>query len=303
MEERQPRRGGLVGPLLLIGLGATFLLNNLGMLEWGVWLTLLQLWPVLLIAIGLELLIGRRSTWGSLIAVALIILVFVGALALSLNREATRGRIIDERIAQSLEGASEARVVIQVDAGKLILKAASESAFLIEGNVRTTSGPKITHSYQVLGKRGVYTLSTEKGQDNLYLMRGDIERSWDLALNPQLPLELEVALAVGEADLDLSKLRLSALKVSMAVGRTHVTLPAEGKLKADLGGAIGEIEIIVPKGMAVRVDSGVALGTTTAPTGYTHSERVYTSPGYANAESRMDIKVGLAIGRVIIREE
>ena len=46
--ERSPRRGGLVGPAILVALGVVFLLNNLGYLGWGVWGTLLRLWPVLL---------------------------------------------------------------------------------------------------------------------------------------------------------------------------------------------------------------------------------------------------------------
>jgi hypothetical protein len=301
--EGEKRRGGLVGPLLLIGLGIVFLLNNLGWLDWGIWWTLLRLWPVILIAIGVDLLIGRRSAWGSLAAIGLIALVFVAALALSLTRATTRSTAADEHITQPLGGAREARVLIRADAGKLTLKAATESASLIEGDIHATGGPQITHSYQVEGERGVFTLGADKWQDNMYFMRGDIQRSWDFALNPEIPIDLEAALAVGDADLDLSGLRLSALKVGTAVSQMRVTLPAEGKFQATIGGAIGEIEIIVPKGMAVRVNSGVALGTTQAPAGYVRSNHYYTSPGYSGAESKADIKVGLAIGRVVITEQ
>jgi hypothetical protein len=301
--EQEPRRKGLVGPLLLIGLGIVFLLNSLGMLDWGVWWTLLRLWPVLLIALGIELLVGRRSAWGSLAAVALIVLVFVAALALSIARTPALSVAADEHIAQPLQGATEARVLIQADAGKLDLKAAAESASLIEGDISASGGPQISHSYRVEGKKGIYTLSADKWQDNLYVLRGDVQRSWDLALNPEIPIDLEAALAVGEADLDLSGLRLSALKVGTAVSHARIRLPVEGNLKATFAGAIGEIEIIVPKGMAVRVDSSVALGSTNAPSSYARNDHIYTSPGYASAESKTDIKAALAIGRINIREE
>ena len=100
------------------------------------------------------------------------------------------------------------------------------------------------------------------------MLRGDVQRSWDFALNPEIAIDLEAALAVGEADLDLSGLRLSALKVGTAVSHARIRLPVEGNLKATIAGAIGEIEIIVPKGMAVRVDSSTALGSTNAPASY-----------------------------------
>ena len=48
-------RGGLVGPILLIGLGLVFLLTNLGMLSTSIWGVLLRIWPVILIAIGVDL--------------------------------------------------------------------------------------------------------------------------------------------------------------------------------------------------------------------------------------------------------
>ena len=79
------------------------------MLDWGVWWTLLRLWPVLLIALGIELLVGRRSAWGSLVAVALIVLVFVAALTLSIARTPALTVAADEHIAQPLQGATEKR--------------------------------------------------------------------------------------------------------------------------------------------------------------------------------------------------
>jgi len=42
-----------------------------------------RLWPVLLIAIGLDILFGRRSAIGSLIALVLVIAVIAGAVWLA----------------------------------------------------------------------------------------------------------------------------------------------------------------------------------------------------------------------------
>ena len=42
VEERK-QRGSLVGPVILIGLGVVFLLNNLGVLAWSVWEVILRI--------------------------------------------------------------------------------------------------------------------------------------------------------------------------------------------------------------------------------------------------------------------
>lgn len=67
----------LLGPLLLIGAGVVFLLNNLGVLPWGVWETLGRLWPLFLIAIGIDLVVGRRKPLISLLIILGLVVVGV----------------------------------------------------------------------------------------------------------------------------------------------------------------------------------------------------------------------------------
>ncbi|MFN8595566.1 MAG: DUF5668 domain-containing protein [Anaerolineae bacterium] len=45
-------------PIVLIGAGVIFLPNNLGVIQGNPWSVIWRLWPVLLIALGLEILIG-----------------------------------------------------------------------------------------------------------------------------------------------------------------------------------------------------------------------------------------------------
>jgi hypothetical protein len=73
----------LFWPVLLTGIGALATLSGLGWLPAWRLLSLLNLWPVLLIAAGLQLLFGRRSAWvsgliGLLIVAALFFLGFAG---------------------------------------------------------------------------------------------------------------------------------------------------------------------------------------------------------------------------------
>ncbi|MFQ5812923.1 MAG: LiaI-LiaF-like domain-containing protein [Anaerolineae bacterium] len=63
------RRVSLVGPVILIGLGVIFLLSNMGLLAWSVWEVIFRLWPILLVALGLEIILSRLSAWGSLLAI------------------------------------------------------------------------------------------------------------------------------------------------------------------------------------------------------------------------------------------
>jgi len=76
--KRLYRKVSLVWPLILIGLGIIFLLNNLGALDWDVWFLIVRLWPLLLIAVGLDVLLGRRAGIWAALTVFIIIWLFVG---------------------------------------------------------------------------------------------------------------------------------------------------------------------------------------------------------------------------------
>src|SRR3990172_5801485 len=91
-------RSSLVGPVILIGFGVILLLNNLGLLSWTIWDTLFRLWPVILIAIGLDILIGRRSLWGSLLSAALVLAILGGAIWLFASRPAGGEGVTTEQI-------------------------------------------------------------------------------------------------------------------------------------------------------------------------------------------------------------
>lgn len=54
--EAPRQRGSIVGGIVLIGLGGFFLMLQMGWL-WGIW----EIWPVILIIVGVALLIGSIS--------------------------------------------------------------------------------------------------------------------------------------------------------------------------------------------------------------------------------------------------
>jgi hypothetical protein len=77
--ERRPRRHppSLFWPLVFIGAGVILLLSTLGYVPWQSWNVLWRLWPLLLVALGVDLLIGRRSVLGAIVS-GLVLLLLIG---------------------------------------------------------------------------------------------------------------------------------------------------------------------------------------------------------------------------------
>lgn len=300
MKERK-RRPSLVGPLMLIGLGVVLLLNNLGVLSWSIWEVILRLWPVWFIAAGLDLLLGRRSVWGALLTVVLIVAVVVGGLWL-LDADVGPGQAVtSERIVQALGEATRAEVNIAPGVGTLHIEALPESTNLVEGEVKLGQRARVTRDFAVKDGTAIFTLQSAGEIAGPFSISRDQELVWHLGLAPQVPMKLKASLGVGESDLDLTGLELTGLDVSMGIGKTTITLPAMGRFQAKINSAIGEIVVVIPEGLEARIRASTAIVGRQLPDGYKRQDDFYVSPGYERADNRVDLKVGLAIGSVTIR--
>jgi hypothetical protein len=301
MEERKRKNVSVLGPVLLIAIGCVLLLNTLGILEWSVWWQIFRLWPVLLIAAGLDLLIGRRSVWGSLLVTVLVLGLLVGVIWLGAS-----GRVGSplpaQEIQQPLGAATQAEVHIDPGVAVLRVEALPESANLVEGVVRLGRGETVDDSYSMQGGKATYELQAQ-GQVWVPFTGGwDDRRVWELGISPGPTLGLHTSLGMGQLLLDLTGLTLGDLEVDMGLGQTEVTLPAEGSFQGSIEGAIGLTVIIIPEGVAARIQVDTGLAGRELPDDYRQQgDGVYVSADYAEAQNRVDLQVSQAMGLLRIQ--
>jgi hypothetical protein len=300
-EEKRNRRGGIVGPLILISLGVIFLLNNLGVLDWSVWEILLRLWPAILIAAGLDLILGRRSIWGSLLALVLTFAVLGVALWLSGAGVGASRAMRTEEIVQPLEDLNRAEVVIDPGVGTLRVEAGVDSENLVEGEVRVSRREELVPTFSAQGESGTFRLRTDSSSFGPFAVDWMDQRDWNLQLNPSIPLRLETDLGVGRTDIDLTGLTVESLDVGQGIGQAVVVLPDEGEPDVSIDGAIGQTIVVIPENLAVRVRLDTGIAGRQIPEGYACEEDVCTSPGYETADQRVELELGQAIGSLVIR--
>lgn len=304
----------LFWPIVLIGVGVIWLLSNLHIIEAVTIESLLRLWPILLIVIGLDMLIGRRSSWlGGLIglgAVALVVFILVFGPSLGFN---TAKPTVTERVTEPLDAAQSAQVSLWLSERPTIVQALSDSNALLDATL-TYEG--VLH-FDVTGTTDkIISLRRERQGDFSFSMDGT---SWNIGLTPKIPIDLMVDGGSGSADLDLSLLDLNRLRLDVGSGAMTVSLPAaqqpyeaeiEGgsgsldvniapdadvRLRFDTGS--GMIRVQVPQGAAVRVeiqDSGSGMATLRAGLeriNGTGDEGVWQTPGYSSAAHKIEIVV------------
>ncbi len=295
------KRDGWVGPLVLLGLGTVLLLGNLHYLQYSGFAMILRLWPILLVAIGLDVLFGyRRSIWGNLIRI-FVGLLLVGAIVwlaalspyFSLGMKSTS-------FEQKLDNATQSDLRFTIAVGELNLSGGADADMLVSGTAGLPKEMTLDPDYSAptSGKSSL----TLAGNGVVIVPINTATSPWDFDLNSDIPIELSAEMGVGEMRIDLSDTQVTNIDTEMGVGQTTVTLPSGMDVEATISGAIGELVIRVPKGCDVLIKTDKAIVGSTIPDGYVRDEDIIRSPDAKVGADKITLNVELAIGSIVIQE-
>lgn len=300
MERRRP---SVVGPLILITIGVLFLLANLGALPFSFWEIAARFWPLLLILIGLEIIIGRQSTLGAIVILVLWLALVAGVIWLAV---AQGGGLLPTSAAETsqvshpLGDIKSASVDLNIGiATTNVTVLNSDTAKLMEGTFRHAQGSQIVKTYHVMGNEGRLAL---REQGTPWVFFGGGSSRWELGLNPQIPIALHVNGGVGRVNLDLSALNITSLTIDAGVGSMDIITPKAAVTTMRVNGGVGSATITIPPGVAarIRVSSGLG-GIRVDDSRFPKFGDVHQSVDYASATNRIDIEVDGGVGRINIR--
>jgi hypothetical protein len=272
------RGDGIAGPIFWIAVGTLFLMGNFGYLAISSWQILLNYWPVLLIAIGIDILFGqRRAIWSQALAVVLALGLLGGIVWLASNQAPVGTALNSERISESLQNATSARAEISINAGELLLSGGAEDGQFVQGTIRIPNSQTVRQDYSIEGSQAVYNLHQE-GVTVGFNTNSNLNQ-WDLKLNSKIPTDLKVNIGAGETQLNLSGMSLSNLEVNGAVGQVTVILPSQGGFDGKINGAVGETIIRVPRGLPVTIHTNGGITSIQADTGFQKQDQEIISSG------------------------
>jgi hypothetical protein len=295
------RRDSYVASVLFIGLGVIFLLSNLGYIELGSWAVFIQLWPVLLVAFGLDLLIGQRGAWSALFGVLIGLGLIVLVVWFTLSQPFALTRSEAQPVSQELEGARQAEIYINPTVGSLELTAADQGdGPLVKGEVRVSRRETIEQSYRVNDGEGVYRLSTEGGSYVYPFMPLGTHSGWALEISPAVPVDLNSTVVVGSHDLNLLGLELTGLEVETVIGSGTIMLPESGDFNGSAQTVIGQLIVRVPQDAAVRFNLDTGLTSASYPDDFIREDDQVSSPEAENADEVMELRLEVPMGGVLI---
>lgn len=304
----RPRSVPLAGPVLLILAGVLFLLNTTGYVDWSIWAALWWLWPLLLIAIGVDLLLGRRNRILSLLIVLVLLAAGVGVAAVSGNLQPA-GNVTGTSVSVPLNGATSARVSIDLGIGELRVDSSLNSAdsnLLASGNLdyyQNWKAPSVQQSID----GGVASLNLQQGRVvptfSIPLLDPNRDLAWQLHLSRRVPIDLNVKTGTGRADLDLSQAKLQNLKVENGTSTVSVIFPTiSGTATVDIDNGTGSIDLAIPSSVEARIRASAGIGSVNVDSRFSKDGNTYTTSGYQSGKNRLDITLNTGIGSINVSD-
>lgn len=205
---------------------------------------------------------------------------------------------------QSVElgGVDSVRVGIQMGIGQLDVEGGAENLMDAEFNYNIESWrPEVV--YEQRGNIGELQIAQPDADIN-GIPDDDIDYRWEIALQNNVPLDMDVDLGVGESDLNLGDLYLQNLVVDTGVGEATIDLTGTVRESYDvqINGGVGETTVYLPEDVGLRVEADTGIGSLVINGLQRDGDSdVYTNEAYGEADVNITLEISGGIGDITVQ--
>ncbi|MCA9891852.1 MAG: hypothetical protein KC615_02650 [Anaerolineae bacterium] len=313
MSQKRGQSGyrSLFWPIILIGVGITWLLINAGIISGASVAALLQLWPILLIAIGLDLLFGRSSFVNGAIIGIITVGILIGAMIFgpSLGLVPTAERQ-EETLTFATNNAESYELYLKSGLEIVNVDAGTDDGALIVADL--VYYDEISSTDEGSSHRNVAIQETNSPAKffsfPVSIMDTDEPRDWQIALNPNLPVTLTIESGVGELNVNLADIHLAGLNADLGVGEATIVLPMPQQSYAvSIDSGVGGIILDLPDDAAIHMEINAGVGGANVPdwlpqvSGEDHVvgvDGIWETEGFANADMTITVTINGGVGSV-----
>jgi len=290
-----PRNRGLILPLILIGIGVVVLLANTGVLSRQAVERLGDLWPLLLVILGLQLILNHTlpHRQATLIGLAVTAVIVIAAVAYATLAPATSVGAQKVDASAQTGGLTAATLDLNYSAASVDVNAADLGDRLYQVHVDYPGGenpPTISLDHEN-GRLEIH----ESSSFLPFHLFGSNRRHIVLALTDRIPWTIQVGGGATNLSLDLRHLQLTKLEVSGGANRMDAQLPAaKGSVMLEVSGGLSNLTLRAPAETQWRIGvSGGANAVTIngSTSGALGGDFERQSPGYGTATNRYDIQI------------
>ncbi len=290
--------------------GVLLMLTTSGRLSWEFWVDLVWLWPMLLIAIGVEK-ICLATKLKPLAYISSVILVGTVFWAYSTYANEPRFESIDdgEFVTDYNKDFPHDSTVSAVNAnfdfgaGTLMIGATSDRMF--EGEFFSDFGkPRVT-----LRKRRNEAVLRVRMPNDKYNIRwpGRIDNKWRVKLSDKIPVKLNIDCGAASLKLDLSEIQIEKFNLDCGASDIDVWFGARSpRVDAYINCGASSMKILIPRGAGLRVRRDTPVSSfSSGPIKLRKRGSYQETEGFSRApvQINLDLEAGVSSFRVTYSDE
>lgn len=298
------RTRGLVLPLLLIAIGVIVLLANLGVLSSEALQRLGDLWPLLLVILGLQLILNhtlprQQATIAGMAAAAVIV---IGAVAFAVWAPPGQLGTHHADSSQSLSGQRAGTLEVSYSTASMDVRTGALGETMYQAHIDYPAGenPPTISFDQPSGTVGI----SQNGNFSPFRLFGSNQRHLRVTLNDRIPWTIRLSGGASSVRLDLRELQLSRLEISGGVSDATVQLGLpKGTDGIQISGGVSNLTLRLPsKAQWSLSASGGVSNLKINGTAYSSgSEFQKQSNGYTGATDRFDLQISGGVSNLDFR--
>jgi hypothetical protein len=268
---------------------------------------------LLVIALGVDLLIGRRSVIGAIVSTVLLLVLIGGIVLVALFAQnipvvsdwIQAPELQTRHVEYPLTGLERATVYIDWTSAPGYLSVLEDSPNLVEGDITCRS--ELTFDVKLRGDQANVKLDSSFTGFWFWPWGERTEERWDVRLSPDVPLELTFDAGSGPCNLDLTGLQVSGLVLDADSGPVDLVLPSGSTFDAKIAGDSGSISIVLPQNVGARVELDSGSGPFNPDERFKlvqdkrHGDGVWETYTYDVAEYKILLEIDQESGPINIR--
>lgn len=277
------RRPLIAFPLVLIAIGVMFLLSNAGYVGDTALRRLVDLWPIALVLVGLDILVRDRS---AVVALVVEVAVIGAAMVYAMVAPATALFPIGTNTTSvGRLGATSLSLTVNYGAGRITMHSGTSDLVVVSSSREDIRVQDVRHS----GSQASVTISPT--DERWWFVNTD--RAWDVTVPSDMPMALTANIGAGDFQLALRDTKLTGATINGGASTLTIALPKpSGDVPITISAGASSITLEIPAGTEYRVRTEGGLNSVNG---------AQASAGYASASDRLTILVTSGASSITIR--
>jgi hypothetical protein len=292
--------------LTVVTVGSILLANTTGYLSWGVWWDILSLWPLLIVAVGFDIL---GKSLGSDLLRALSSLLVIGGLlfgALLLPDTDTRGMFSVVRSGEEQDDLDyEYSHDRHVEDGVASIRLGAGELMVYEGDELATMIGSTPFDDPVFDVR-VDDSSAQVDIDGGSGAAVGVGAHMEVTLDREVEWEIAMEAGAGRIEADLSDLVVKDVRVDAGAADVELTVgDLARRTRVEVEAGVGRVVVRVPEGLEAEVRASTGLAGVDVDDAFRRvddgeGQRTWRTPGFEDAARTISIVVEAGVAGVDI---